>query len=295
MERYLEPEFDAKKLTIQQLTSLLSKHDVTLPPNAQRKAYYLELFNTHITQRASNLLSEMKHVKPSSKGIEFVGHDENVENQENVENNQANVKKMVSKKHASAETASVQNKRRCTLSTEEILQDFKESSPLRAQNAQHKPRRASLRLEKKDTDAPSLDRFLITPTLPNIRDRVSSPPKTNQDNDTQKVSELRDFWNKKCHQTVVNETNQMDLALESKEELKEQVKEEVEVKEDVKQMNMSMALNILGLVTMSVLFLGIVYFLLMNPGWVSTVGDICYNATASLGKYVINMVFYNFK
>ena len=69
---YLEPKFDARKLTIHQLTSILSLHDVPVPSVAQRKAVYVELFQKRIQDRASILKKQLNQVKPSSEGIEFV-------------------------------------------------------------------------------------------------------------------------------------------------------------------------------------------------------------------------------
>lgn len=75
-QTYLGPSFDAKKLTIAQLSSLLSAHGVPLPPSLQRKAVYVDLFQAQVQAKASKILKSLKPVQPSSKGIEFVGASE---------------------------------------------------------------------------------------------------------------------------------------------------------------------------------------------------------------------------
>jgi hypothetical protein len=88
---YLEPDFDARKLTIHQLTSILSFHSVPVPSVAQRKAVYVELFQKRIQDRAGVLKKELKSVRPSSEGIEFVDRQKSgteVASDENVDPHQ---------------------------------------------------------------------------------------------------------------------------------------------------------------------------------------------------------------
>lgn len=70
---YLQDDFDAKKITISQICSILSKHNVDLPVAKQRKDFYVDLFNTNIYENRKEIRSKLESVKPSSHGIEIVG------------------------------------------------------------------------------------------------------------------------------------------------------------------------------------------------------------------------------
>jgi hypothetical protein len=70
---YLQDDFDAKKITISQICSILSKHNIDLPVAKQRKDFYVDLFNTAIFEKRREIRNEIENVKPSSQGIEVVG------------------------------------------------------------------------------------------------------------------------------------------------------------------------------------------------------------------------------
>ena len=70
---YLQDDFDAKKITISQICSILSKHNVDLPVAKQRKDFYVDLFNANIYENRKEIRSKLESVKPSSHGIEIVG------------------------------------------------------------------------------------------------------------------------------------------------------------------------------------------------------------------------------
>ena len=207
---YLEPGFDAKKLTIHQLTSILSVHDVPVPNTAQRKSVYLDLFQAQITAKADKIIAQLRQVKASNDGIQYVQSD--ATNDENLE--PVVVQKSPMKKHA-LNTASPSRKRLRALSEEMKLQkndQMEEVVVVKTPKKSDKPapssrtpgtiktegmsprissRRASTRLEAAreamDTSStnvqsqmmspPTLGRFLITPSMPGIRSRVQSPAK----------------------------------------------------------------------------------------------------------------------
>lgn len=131
---YLKPGFDSKKLTIAQLTSILSFHNVKLPGTSQRKYVYLELFDNEIMANASKLLAELNNIEPSDAGIQIV-------NNAGAEPNHG--------KHASTRDSSPARKR--IKPTDEII-------PLT-------PKIQSIK-------APTLDKFFISPSLSGIRSRI---------------------------------------------------------------------------------------------------------------------------
>jgi hypothetical protein len=130
---YLEPGFDSKKLTIAQLTSILSKHNVKLPGTHQRKYVYLELFDREIKANAPQLLDELNGVVPSDSGIQMVSNDHS---------NEANLK------HSSTRDESPVRKR--------IKQTFATPQTVGTQSMK----------------APSLERFFVSPSLPGIRSKI---------------------------------------------------------------------------------------------------------------------------
>lgn len=69
---YLNENYDYKKLTIAQLCSILSKHNVALPSSRQQKHVYIDLFQTEIIEKSKELVMEIENVKPSSTGIELM-------------------------------------------------------------------------------------------------------------------------------------------------------------------------------------------------------------------------------
>lgn len=69
---YLEEDFDYKKLTISQLCSILSRHNVDLPSSKQRKDVYLTLFSSEIAAKRVEIKKSLENVKPNGDGIEIV-------------------------------------------------------------------------------------------------------------------------------------------------------------------------------------------------------------------------------
>ena len=66
---YLDPGFDASKLTKPQLRSILAEHGVTnLPPTTAKKEVLLGLFETHISGKAEEIKRARKAVKASGQG-----------------------------------------------------------------------------------------------------------------------------------------------------------------------------------------------------------------------------------
>jgi hypothetical protein len=130
---YLEPGFDSKKLTIAQLTSILSKHDVKLPGTHQRKYVYLELFDREIKANASKLLDELNGVVPSDTGIKIISNELSDE---------------VNLKHSSTRDDSPVRKRiKPTFATPQTV-------------------------DTQSMKAPSLERFFVSPSLPGIRSKI---------------------------------------------------------------------------------------------------------------------------
>jgi hypothetical protein len=68
-EEFLDPNFDPNSLTIARLKSALADAGVTLPMRQEKKPFYVDLFRTHISARADELLSARQHVRPSAAGI----------------------------------------------------------------------------------------------------------------------------------------------------------------------------------------------------------------------------------
>lgn len=65
---YLSKEFDVYSLTISKLKTTLSQMGVQLPMKQERKQFYVDLFQKHITHRADEIKAK-RTVKPSSSGI----------------------------------------------------------------------------------------------------------------------------------------------------------------------------------------------------------------------------------
>lgn len=65
---YLQPDFEAKSLTIPRLRSVLVAHNVTYPANA-KKAQLVEIFEQNVRPQAKKILDQRARAKRSSKGI----------------------------------------------------------------------------------------------------------------------------------------------------------------------------------------------------------------------------------
>lgn len=135
---YLEPGFDSKKLTIAQLTSILSKHNVKLPGTSQRKYVYLELFDTHIKANAAQLLAKVTAVEASDAGIQIISNA-SPDTAETVNHG----------KHSSTRDNSPARKR---------IKPTEQITPVKPDNQSIK--------------APSLEKFFVSPSLPGIRSRI---------------------------------------------------------------------------------------------------------------------------
>jgi hypothetical protein len=138
---YLESEFDSKKLTIAQLTSILSKHNVKLPSTSQRKYVYVELFDKEIKAKASQILAELNGVEPSDSGIQIMS------NVTNVSTDKAEV--VCQGKHSATRDDSPVRKRQ---------RPTEQTTPVK--------------LDTQSIKAPSLQRFFVSPSLPGIRSKI---------------------------------------------------------------------------------------------------------------------------
>ncbi|KAJ3347217.1 hypothetical protein HDU91_006831, partial [Kappamyces sp. JEL0680] len=69
---HLQDGFAYDKLTISQLSSLLSHHGVELPEKRERKEVYVALFKDQVWDKRNELLCKLMDVQPSAAGIEFV-------------------------------------------------------------------------------------------------------------------------------------------------------------------------------------------------------------------------------
>ncbi|KAK8020782.1 inner nuclear membrane protein SRC1 [Apiospora arundinis] len=67
-EEYLQPDFDARSLTMPRLRSVLVAHNVSYPATA-KKAQLVEIFNENIVPQAKKILDRRAKAKRSSKGI----------------------------------------------------------------------------------------------------------------------------------------------------------------------------------------------------------------------------------
>ena len=74
--QYLLPSYNPATHTIPELSSILSSHNVPLPPTRARKSVYVDLFNSHIAGKRAQILKGLRAVVPSGEGIVLVGdHD----------------------------------------------------------------------------------------------------------------------------------------------------------------------------------------------------------------------------
>ena len=71
MDDILDPSFDPQKLSVTALIRVLARFDVDLPPNKEKKAYYITLFNDHLDYMKKRLQSDIKKSakKPPKTGI----------------------------------------------------------------------------------------------------------------------------------------------------------------------------------------------------------------------------------
>ena len=75
-QQFLEPDFDANKLTKPQLRSILSQHGVNdLPPLSAKKEALVTLFDSRIKPRAEDIKAAQSKIKPSSHGIVMLDKD----------------------------------------------------------------------------------------------------------------------------------------------------------------------------------------------------------------------------
>jgi len=71
-EEFLEADFDPNTLTIPKLKAALSAVGIALPMKQERKPFYVDLFQRHITAKAMQLKQKRRAVFPSSEGITAV-------------------------------------------------------------------------------------------------------------------------------------------------------------------------------------------------------------------------------
>ncbi|ORX86386.1 hypothetical protein K493DRAFT_269001 [Basidiobolus meristosporus CBS 931.73] len=75
---YLEPGFDPNSVRVVDLRRILFKHGIPFNANS-KKATLIELFDTYVTPNAESWLQEAKDVRPSNRGMIFVGFDKDPE------------------------------------------------------------------------------------------------------------------------------------------------------------------------------------------------------------------------
>ncbi|ORY05961.1 hypothetical protein K493DRAFT_296209 [Basidiobolus meristosporus CBS 931.73] len=75
---YLEPGFDPNSVRVVDLRRILFKHGIPFNANS-KKATLIELFDAYVTPNAEMWLQEAKDVKPSNRGMIFVGFDKDPE------------------------------------------------------------------------------------------------------------------------------------------------------------------------------------------------------------------------
>ena len=132
---YLKPGFDSKKLTISQLTSILSFHNVKLPGTSQRKYVYLDLFDREIKAHATKILNDLNAVEASDDGVQF-----------------QYTPVFESIKHSTTRDSSPVRKR---------VKQTIEITPTKIHP-----------IDTQSIKPPTLDRFLISPSLPGIRSSI---------------------------------------------------------------------------------------------------------------------------
>ncbi|TPX46736.1 hypothetical protein SeLEV6574_g03068 [Synchytrium endobioticum] len=70
---YLQPQFDANSLTINELISILLDHNVAVPPVKAKKEVYVGLFDTHVAPRRNQLIAQLSRpvypLKPTSPPV----------------------------------------------------------------------------------------------------------------------------------------------------------------------------------------------------------------------------------
>ena len=81
-DEYLTAGFDPATLTIPKLKSALTQVGVALPMKQERKQFYVELFQKHITRNREKLLQRKRNVAPSAKGIFAVNGRGSPQNEE---------------------------------------------------------------------------------------------------------------------------------------------------------------------------------------------------------------------
>lgn len=193
--RYLQPGFDANRLTISELISALSQHGVEMPPTRQRKQFYVELFQQQLQPFSATLLNKMRAVQPSSDGVVFMDAADVVRRSvsfadENSDPSSATRKlaiphpRLVHKESEDEEEVTVPARKKTRCSTiADGLSDNDVEMPSRiptrkSTRSSASPAQTRLKLSpSKAINVPSQDRFMIMPTLPGLRSRVSGSPK----------------------------------------------------------------------------------------------------------------------
>ncbi|KAK9763719.1 inner nuclear membrane protein enriched at telomere/subtelomere region [Basidiobolus ranarum] len=75
---YLDPNFDPNSVRVVDLRRILLKHEIPFNANS-KKATLIDLFDTYITPNAAQWLEDATNVKPSNRGMIFVGFDKDPE------------------------------------------------------------------------------------------------------------------------------------------------------------------------------------------------------------------------
>ena len=157
---YLQPGYNPSKLTISELTSILSSHEISVPSSRQQKQYYLDLFQELLAPLGPKILFDLENIVPSNKGIKKMATGQKLTMLDSNDN-----------KRADFESETRSSKR-----IKSLLMESPSKLPI-AKAKKGSPRRSAIALPAHDQDieCPKQDRFSINPTLPGVRDTVTSP------------------------------------------------------------------------------------------------------------------------
>jgi hypothetical protein len=181
-EQYLTQDFDPKKLTISEISSILSYHSVEVPASRQLKEVYIDLFKTQLQPKGDQILQDMTNVKASSEGITKatptkkslipkirkekeddlldLTKAELIENEQQPEYIKQNI---LHSEYAKSKLTSSEQKRK---QEEQLKLDLLKKQKTETKAINTKP-------TQQTSEPPKTSRFMINPSLPGVRGHVS--------------------------------------------------------------------------------------------------------------------------
>ncbi|VEU22534.1 DEKNAAC103370 [Brettanomyces naardenensis] len=166
---YLQPEFDASKLTMPKLRSILLDQDIEYPSSAN-KSELVDLFNTHIKSNSEELLKKYTDANvPSTDGIIFV----DTPKQKKTKSKPASADESVGEKETPSKVIPTEvSTPEAAFSSNNVFQKKSPASPRGARSAQKTPaRRSPVTLKSPESDSVPV----FSQSVPKKR---SSPPPT---------------------------------------------------------------------------------------------------------------------